>query len=75
MVGLIKNSVILTISFTFQDFIWQHYTDDVLYNAEIIGVLHEVVKTQTLASGKKPCTNLILADEWYYATLAYCVSI
>ncbi|WJX80997.1 hypothetical protein P8452_63931 [Trifolium repens] len=34
---------------------------NVLY--EIIGVLHEVVKTQTLASGKKPCTNLILTDE------------
>jgi hypothetical protein len=29
------------------------------------GVIHEVVKTQTLASGKKPCTNLILTDEGY----------
>ncbi|XP_045805475.1 uncharacterized protein LOC123898537 [Trifolium pratense] len=34
---------------------------NILY--EIIGVLHEVVKTQTAASGKKPCTNLILANE------------
>ncbi|WJX34065.1 hypothetical protein P8452_22213 [Trifolium repens] len=34
---------------------------NILY--EIIGVLHEVVKTQTVASGKKPCTNLILTDE------------
>ncbi|KAK2355809.1 hypothetical protein QL285_093188 [Trifolium repens] len=33
------------------------------YLYEIIGVIHEVVKTQTLASGKKPCTNLILTDE------------
>ncbi|KAK2449944.1 hypothetical protein QL285_009092 [Trifolium repens] len=33
------------------------------YLYEIIGVVHEVVKTQTLASGKKPCTNLILTDE------------
>ncbi|XP_045802569.1 uncharacterized protein LOC123896193 [Trifolium pratense] len=30
---------------------------------EIIGVLHEVVKTQTATSGRKPCTNLILANE------------
>lgn len=34
---------------------------NVLY--EIIGVLHEVVKTQPLAAGKKPCTNLVLAKE------------
>jgi hypothetical protein len=32
---------------------------------EIIGVLHEVVKTQPLAAGKKPCTNLVLANERY----------
>ncbi|MCI04830.1 hypothetical protein A2U01_0025878 [Trifolium medium] len=30
---------------------------------EIIGALHEVVKPQTAASGKKPCTNLILSNE------------
>jgi hypothetical protein len=36
---------------------------------EIIGVIHEVVKTQSVASGKKPCTNLILANEWYYTLL------
>ncbi|WJX42963.1 hypothetical protein P8452_30133 [Trifolium repens] len=37
------------------------FKNNLLY--EIIGVIHEVVKTQSVASGKKPCTNLILANE------------
>ncbi|WJX45749.1 hypothetical protein P8452_32608 [Trifolium repens] len=35
----------------------------VVFGSEIIGVLHEVVKTQPLAAGKKPCTNLVLSNE------------
>lgn len=34
---------------------------DVLY--EIIGLIHEIVKSTLFGSGKKPCTNLVLKDK------------
>ncbi|RHN76873.1 putative nucleic acid-binding protein [Medicago truncatula] len=38
-----------------------NFKPDVLY--EIIGFIHEIVKTSVFGYGKKPCTNLVLRDE------------
>ncbi|GAU35500.1 hypothetical protein TSUD_155310 [Trifolium subterraneum] len=46
---------------SFKEVLGGKFKINVLY--EIIGVIHEVVKNQNYANGKKPCTNLILANE------------
>jgi hypothetical protein len=41
---------------------------------EIIGLLHEIVKTTTGGSGKKPSTNIVLKDERYdFIIFRYCL--
>lgn len=39
----------------------RRFKTDVLY--EIIELLHEIVKTTPIGTGKKPCTNIVLKDK------------
>ncbi|CAK8537800.1 unnamed protein product [Lathyrus sativus] len=43
------------------DFLHGDFQVNRLY--DVIGVLHEVVKTQVVGGGKKACVNLIISDE------------
>ncbi|KEH24947.1 hypothetical protein MTR_6g011130 [Medicago truncatula] len=59
-----KITYVLTHEFRFKSFKEIQdgkFKTDVLY--EIIGLLQEIVKTTSIRTGKKPCTNIVLKDK------------
>jgi len=70
---------ILIFFFSFSDY--NVLIDVIFFYKNIIGLLHEIVKTTPIGTGKKPCTNIVLKDKRYYFLICqhqmvgFCISL